>query len=212
MDPRRVAKLLLGLIMLTLMACHVPSAIPTSEVWSSAPHTVSIPANVQYLAVLHPNVSVRSIADGYLRLEGIVFRLRDLRPALHVLERQQLDHLLLVQQQELRRAVMEERPLRLARLLGLDALLFFEIRTSRSDVAAQITITSKLVHLESGEVLFHSIVLSRAGRSPRGSMTGTSESWATQLALDQAITQTASDLQNAFLPLSDRRRFFPGSG
>jgi hypothetical protein len=156
---------------------------------------VSIPAHIQYLAVFHPNVSVRSIADGYLRLEGIVFRLRDVRPALHILERQQLDHLLLVQQQELRSAVIEERALRLARLLGLDALLFFDIRTYRNDAGAQITIISKLVHLESGEVLFHSVVLSRAGRSP-----GTLERWATQLAMDRAIMQTASDLQHAFLP------------
>lgn len=197
MEPRRLGKLLPCLVItLPLIACHVPSPIPISEVWSSAPETVSIPAHVQYLAVFHPNVSVRSIADGYLRLEGIVFRLRDLRPALHILERQQLDHLLLVQQQELRAGLIEERALRVARLLGLDALVFFEIHSYRNDPeAAQITITSKLVNLESGEVLFQSVVLSRAGRTP-----GTVERWATQLALDQAIAQTASDLQHAFLP------------
>ncbi|HKO19142.1 MAG TPA: hypothetical protein VJU82_09680 [Acidobacteriaceae bacterium] len=156
---------------------------------------MSIPADVQYLAVFHPHVSVRSIADGYLRLEGIAFRLRDLRPALHILERQQLDHLLLVQQQELRASVSEESALRVARLLGVDAFLFFEIHSYRHDPeAVQITITSKLVHLESGEVLFQSVVLSRAVRTP-----GTVERWTTQLALDQAIAQMATDLQHAFL-------------
>jgi ABC-type uncharacterized transport system auxiliary subunit len=92
--------------------------------------------------------------------------------------------------------LIEERALRVARLLGLDALLFFEIHTYRNDPGgAQITITSRLVHLESGEVLFQSVVLSRVGRSH-----GTQERWVAQVALDQAIAQTASDLQHAFLP------------
>lgn len=197
METRWLAHALPGLLLM-LTACYGHSIGPAREVWSSTPQTVSVPATIRYLAVIHPDAPTRILSDAYRRLDGIVFQLKDHRPTLHILERQDLEKLLLAQQQELGFGVLEERVHGLGRLLGLDALLFFDIRASTDASMASVTMTSKLVELESSEVLFHTVVISRTRRSPRGSLNAAIDSQAMRLALDQAIVQMARDLRNAF--------------
>ncbi|MGQ0811260.1 MAG: hypothetical protein ACT4OO_08555, partial [Nitrospiraceae bacterium] len=106
--------------------------------------------------------------------------------------------------------VSDETAVRLGRLIGVDSVLIYRIDgpTLRDRLWARqhwdlppITVTSKIIRVESAEVIFHNVVTARAE-----DMSGWSWSLSeasdmqrfSRAALEQGITHTMMDLQRAF--------------
>lgn len=188
-----------------LSACQTTTPAPVL-VHNTVPSSLKIPATVERLAVLHPQSSDRDILRAYAQLYGAVFQFKQYRPALKIVERLDLDSIVAEQHLQLNGRVSDDTVVNLGRFLGADAVLlyFIEEPTVREKAVARFdgqappfVISSKIVQVENGEVLYLNVV------------TAPVEKWDTdilffsvgpnlQRALDRGVLQTVMDLQQAF--------------
>ena len=106
--------------------------------------------------------------------------------------------------------VSEESAVRIGRMLGVDSVLMYRIDGSilrdrffayqQRDLPA-LTVTSKIIRVESGEVVYHNVVTARADEA-EGSTSLLSDTvnyrrWSRE-AIDHGVTQTVLDLHRAF--------------
>jgi len=203
----------IGLFLLPLLvACQTvpPHATPASTVRKTVPSSLQVPLHVERLAILYPKTYNRELMDAYSRLEGAAFQLKEQRPFLRIVDRFDLPTIRGEQRLQLGGAVSDESAVRLGRLLGVDSVLFFRIEgpTLKDQVFARdhgdlppFTVTSKIILVESAEVVFYNVVTSRV-EAFRGLTPFFSREFHVQpqvrAALDRGLAQTIADLSHAF--------------
>ena len=207
------ARELAGIMVLPmLVGCQGPSVtltggpLPTNSV----PSSLQVPDHVERLAILYPKTYSRELLNAYIRLEGAAFQLKERRPRLRIVERFNLPRIVEEQRLQLGGSMSESGAVRLGRLLGADSVLWFQIDgpNERDRIYARLTgemppvlITSKLVSVESGEIMYHNVVSSHVTMGEPG--------WASfatsgelqpvvRAALERGVRQTIADLQHAF--------------
>jgi hypothetical protein len=186
-------------VALVLAGCQWGASAP--RVSHTIPASVQAPHTISRLVVLYPATSVRDLRDAYSRLEADAFTLKSQRPWMRIVDRRHLPAIVREQQFQLRGMVSEDTAVHLGRMLGVDAALVYQIEgpSLRDIVLARfsgdvspIVITSKIILVETAEVVFHNVVTSPIPPSP--------DSLASDVrgALERAVVRTSSDLQYAF--------------
>jgi hypothetical protein len=192
-----------------LASCQTAPSFPP-PVWNTVTPSLRIPVNVERLAILYPKTYNRELMDAYTRLAGATFQLKEQRPSLHIVERFDLPTIRSEQSFQLSGAVSDSTAVGLGRLLGADSILLYQIEgpTIRDRILAKMygglppfTVTSKVIRVESAEVVYYNVVT-----APVASGNDSSPSFVTdsrydlpfQAALNRGITQTIGDLQHAF--------------
>ena len=196
--------------LLIQVACRtVP---PTNDVKSTAPPTSvsSIPLTVNRLAIWYPRTSEKEELYGYRRLAQAVFQGKKQRPWLKVLERRDLDVVKNEFGLQLTGQVADETAISIGRWLGADSVALFQIEspTWRDRLFARIhetmppiMVMSKVLSVESGEILYQDMVTSRP--LPLSGRWDNYESDADvqvglKSALDQALTVAIQHLEQSF--------------
>jgi len=196
-----------------LIACVFLTSCQSSEiradsvatVTSTVPQSSFVPGSIKRLAVFYPKASMKALADAYLRLEGATFQLKEERPSLKIVERVNLSTI----REELRLqssgVTSDESAIRLGQILGVDGILVYHISCSSptsqllsrfSGVASPISVMSKILSVETGEVLYDNVVTTQARDfSPFRSY---DLKPLQLLALDRGMEQTITDLRHAF--------------
>ncbi|WP_447972728.1 hypothetical protein [Nitrospira sp. Kam-Ns4a] len=187
-----------------------PRAEPSANVTSSLSPASRIPEHIARLAVVYPHTTDRDVAAAYLRLAGATFLLKTQRPSLQIVERSDLSALLDEQRLQMGGRVSDRTAVRLGRFLGADGVLLYRIEgpNLRDRVFAKYSgdlppflFTSKIIMVESAEVVFYNVVVAQVeGVDPRSSLFF-SESRVQPLiraALDRGVDRTAADLWRAF--------------
>jgi hypothetical protein len=117
--------------------------------------------------VWYPVTSEGYLAYGYSRLEQAVFQLKKQRSWIKVVERRNIDLLTNEQRLQLSGRVADDSAMRIGQWLGADSVVLFRIEGPkwRDRLLARfhgnmqpIVVSSKIVSVESGEVLYHDIV------------------------------------------------------
>lgn len=208
-----VSSKLVGLLLFPLLVgCHTtaPSARPVPLSWNTVPSSLLVPLDVERLAVLYPKTYSRELMEAYTRLEGATFQLKAQRPSLRIVERFNLPSILGEQRLQMGGAVSDETAIRIGRLLGVDSVLIYRIEgpTLRDRLFARyhgdlppFMVTSKIVRVESAEVVFHNVVITRMAEPTDGASLSLTESDMQPLiraALEHGVAQTVADLWNAF--------------
>ena len=190
------------------------SALPTQTTPTfglrTIPPALPIPADVQQLAVLYPRGGTPDWSNAYGRLEGAAFQLKLFRPTLRIIDRSHMQTIVSEQRFQTGGLVSEDSAIRIGHMLGVDSVLIYRIDgpTLRDRFFARehhdlppITITSKIIRVESGEVVYHNVVTARVDMV-EGFGWSLSDNvdyhrWSRE-ALDRGIVQTVDDLHRAF--------------
>jgi hypothetical protein len=159
---------------------------------------------------LYPQSSIREYSEAYRRLEGAVFQLKVSRSNLTLVDRINVPTLT----QELRfqhgGAVAEDTATRIGHLMGVDSVLLYAIEgpTLRDRITARrlnqvrpITITTKIIRVESAEVVYLDVVTAKMqdhGYGDRWFFDNPDYAQLTREALERSIQQTVVDLERAF--------------
>jgi hypothetical protein len=207
-----VSQLVIILTMAVLVAsCTVPTVkTPSISSVRLAPPVLPIPADVQRVAVLYPRGETPDWASAYGRLEEAAFQLKASRPDLRIIDRFHMPAIVSEQRYQASGSVSEESAVRIGQMLGVDSVLIYRIDgpTLRDRFFARqhrdlppVTITSKIIRVASGEVVYHNVVTSRADEI-EGSGWSLSDNvdylrWSSE-ALDRGIRQTVDELHRAF--------------
>ncbi len=170
----------------------------------------TVPNDVQRLAVFYPRTSNPDFNEAYQRLEGAVFQLKGQRPSLQIVDRFHLPILRSEQQFQYSGSVTDESAVRIGRLLGVDSVVLYAIDgptlrermfAGRPGQLRPITVTTKIVRVETAEVVFHNVVTARMAEGAHSGWSLSDSIDTHQLgreALDRGIRQTVSDLRQAF--------------
>ena len=172
--------------------------------------SLTIPVDVQRIAVFYPRSSNSDFLEAYQRLEGATFQLKILRPTLKVVDRFHLLALITEQRLQNAGAVADDSAVRVGHLLGVDSVLLYSIDgpTLRDRLFAHvpshvrpIIVTTKIIRVESAEIVYFNVVTARMDDGERWDWSP-SDNWDYQelsrAALERGIIQTVSDLQRAF--------------
>jgi len=196
---------------LSLAGCQNSSLpAPSPLVIRTIGQSLTIPVDVQRIAIFYPRSSNSDFLEAYQRLEGATFQLKILRPTLKVVDRFHL--LAVITEQRLQNAgsVADDSAVRVGHLLGVDSVLLYSIDgpTLRDRLFAHvpsqvrpITVTTKIIRVESAEIVYLNVVTARLDDGERWDWSP-SDNWDYQqqsrAALERGIIQTVSDLQRAF--------------
>ncbi len=195
---------------LTVLGCQTasPFTAAPSDLNATLP-SLRVPMTVERLAILHPKTYNRELMDAYARLAGAAFQLKEHRPFLRIIERFDLPAIQGEQLFQLSGAVSDATAISLGRFLGADSVLFYRIEgpTLRDRVLAKLygelppyTVTSKVVRVESAEVVYHNVVTAPVafGNEFLSSLNDRQPDPSFRTALERGIAQTIADLQHAF--------------
>ena len=128
---------------------------------------LSVPQHVRRLAVWYPYTSEQNVAFGYSRLEQAAFQLKRQRSWIKILERRNIEPLTDEQRFQLSGRISDDSAVRVGKWLGADSMVVFRIEgpTWRERLLARMygkmppfVVSSKIISLESGELLYHDIV------------------------------------------------------
>lgn len=181
---------------------------PPVRAVSTAPASFRVPPTMTRVAVFYPRASNKAIADAYIQLEGAVFQLKGQRPSLQIVERLDFPRLRAELKLQASGMISDGTAAHFGRLLGVEGIIFFDITHASpgglfvSEFLATptpVTITTKIIHVESGEVLFHNVVTTRI-RDDVWKRYRFSLSPLNRMGLEEAVAQTIADLQRAFEP------------
>ena len=196
---------------LSLAGCQ-SNSLPTVSplVVRTIGQSFSVPGDVQRIAVFYPRSSNSDFLEAYQRLEGATFRLKIVRPTLKVVDRFHLLAVITEQRLQNAGAVADDSAVRVGHLLGVDSVLLYSIDgpTLRERLFAHvpsqvrpITVTTKIIRVESAEIVYLNVVTARMDDGERSDWSP-SDNWDYQhlsrAALERGIIQTVSDLQRAF--------------
>lgn len=188
------------------------SSPPSSAVVSldmSAP-ILAIPPDVQRLAVLYPRGVNPEWSNAYSQLEGAAFQLKAHRPTLRIIDRSHMPTVFTEQRFQSGGLVSDETAVRVGQMLGVDSVLIYRIDgpTLRERLWARqhrdlppITVTSKIIRVESAEVVYHNVVTARVEEADESGWSLSDnvdyQRWSRE-ALDRGVKQTVVDLRRAF--------------
>lgn len=191
-----------------ILGCQGESSqILPSSVLSADPFP--IPRDVQRVAVLYPKSVSPEMADAYNRLEEATFGLKAVRPSLKFVDRLYLPIVLEEHRFQLAGSVADESAVRLGRVLGVDTVLIYRINVPsiRDRIWARsyqdlppVTVTSKMIRVESAEVLYHNIVETEIEESnswSRSLRDRTTYQRLSREAVERVIAETVSELRQA---------------
>lgn len=176
----------------------------------SAPAVLPIPVDVQRMAVLFPRGGNPEWSSAYTRLEGAAFQLKTSRPNLRIIDRSHMPAIETEQRFQAGGLVSDESAVRIGQMLGVDSVLIYRIEgpalrdrlwARRHRDLPPVTVTSKIIRVESAEVVYHNVVTAHVGEI-EGSGWSLSDHvdfqrWGRE-ALDRGIAQTVVDLHRAF--------------
>lgn len=200
---------------LTMAVLAAGCTAPTTQMTSTSSFRdtspmLPIPADVQRVAVLYPRSESPDWASAYGRLEEAAFELKLSRPELRIIDRSHMPSIVSEQRYQVSGLVSEESAVRIGQMLGVDSVLIYRIDgpTLRDRFFARkdrdlppVTITSKIIRVESGEVVYHNVVSARADEPERSAWSLSDNvdyhRWSRE-ALDRSIRQTVDDLHRAF--------------
>ena len=200
------------LTMAVLMAScsSVATQTPPTYYFRSTPPVLPIPADVQRVAVLYPRGGTTEWSSAYGRLEGAAFQLKTFRPDLRIIDRSHMLAIVTEQRYQVGGLVSEESAVRIGRMLGVDSVLIYLIDgpTLRDRFFARqhrdlppVTVTSKIIRVESGEVVYHNVVTARADEAEESGWSLSDhvdyQRWSRE-AVDRGVMQTVFDLHRAF--------------
>lgn len=184
---------------------------PTQTVTiSSSWPALTIPADVQNIAVFYPQSSNWDFSEAYHRLEGAVFQLKTYRSKLIIVDRFNLPTVIRELRFQTGGAVTDDRAVHIGRILGVDSVLIYSIEgptlrdrfmARRLSLVRPITITTKIIRVESAEVVYHDVVVAKMednGYGERWLFDNNEYPQLSREALERSIKQTVVDLQRAF--------------
>lgn len=203
---------LTGILTIAVLMASCPSvttqATPTFS-FRSTPQVLPIPPDVQRIAVLCPRGGPPEWSSAYSRLEGATFQLKKFLPNLRIIDRSHMPTIVSEQRFQAGGLVSEESAIHIGRILGVDSVLIYRIEgpSLRDRFFARqnrdllpVTVTSKIIRVESGEVVYFNVVTAR-GDEPEGPCLHSDDvdyqRWSRE-AIDRGIMQTVYDLRRAF--------------
>ena len=210
---RIVSRHSIGFLLLPLLVgCQTtaPHAYITSPVFTTVPSSLRVPVNVERLAILYPKTYKQELVEAYARLESSVFQLKEQRPFLRIVDRFHLATILGEQRLQVGGLVRDETAIGLGRVLGVDCILLYRIEgpTMRDRILARhygqlppMVVTSKVIMVESAEVVYHNVVSVPVGRQGTPTPFFLSDpqfDLQTREALERGVAQTVADLRHAF--------------
>lgn len=207
-DQRFFSLLLIAILWLPTACRPVPVADHSHTTMLT--DDVAVPQHVRRLAVWYPRTWEQEVTYGYSRLEQAAFQLKKRRADIKILERRNLEQLTDEQHLQLSGRVGDDSVVRVGRWLGADSLVLFRIDgpTWRDRLLARMhgkmppfVVSSKIISLESGEVLYHDVVT--AAPVPHFGEWSDYDSDhqlrpAMQAALDQALSAAILHLHQSF--------------
>jgi hypothetical protein len=159
-----------------------------------------VPQHVQRLAVWYPSTSERDVAYGYSRLEQAAFQLKRQRSWIKIVERRNIEPLTDEQRLQLSGRIGDDSVVRVGKWLGADSMVLFriDVPTWRERLLARfygkmppLVVSSKIISLESGEVLYHDIVTATPV-PPSGEWSDYASDYELQPALHSALDHALS--------------------
>jgi hypothetical protein len=130
-----------------------------------------VPQHVRRLAVWYPRTFEQDVTYGYSRLEQAAFQLKKQRSWIKIVERRDIQLLTDEQRLQLSGRIGDDSAVRVGRWLGVDSMVLFrsEGPSWRERLLARFygkmppfVVSSKIISVESGEVLYHDIVTAMA--------------------------------------------------
>ena len=169
-----------------------------------------VPQHVRRLAVWYPRAGEQELAYGYTRLEEATFQLKRQRSWIKIVDRRNVDQATEEQRFQLSGRVADDSAVRVGKWIGADSMVLFRIEgpTWRERLLARMygkmppfVVSSKIISLESGEVLYHDVVT--ATPVPvSGEWSEYASDYelrpAMQAALDQALSTAILHLHRSF--------------
>lgn len=169
-----------------------------------------VPQQVRRLAVWYPRTWDQDVAYGYSRLEQAAFQLKTQRSWIKIVERRNIEPLTDEQRLQVSGRVADDGAMRVGKLLGADSMLFFRIDVPswRDRLLARfygkmppLVISSKIISVESGEVLYDDIVTAMPA-PPSGEWSDYASDYelqpALRFALDHALLVAIAHLNQSF--------------
>ena len=200
----------LTLAVLLASCSNVTTQTPPMLGFRSASPLLPIPADVQRMVVLYPRGETPEWSSAYSRLEGAAFRLKTFRPNLRIIDRSHIPVIVAEQRFQVGGLVSEESAVRIGRMLGVDSVLIYRIEgpTLRDRFFARthrdlppVIITSKIIRVESGEVVYHNVITARMDETEESGWSLSDnfdyQRWSRE-AIDRGVIQTVDDLCHAF--------------
>jgi hypothetical protein len=197
------------LCVISLAGCR-DAPPPAYSPSSSAPSVPAIPQDVIRVAVFYPPAQEQDVAYGYAKLELAVLQVKRQRPWLRVLDRRHLVAVTIEQRLQMSVRFSDDSAVRLGRLLGADSIVVFHIDgpSWRDRLLARmhgtmppVAVTSKVVQVETGEVLYHDMVIRTPVPDSRGWDAYASDYELQPLlrsSLDQSVAEAIDNLHHAF--------------
>jgi len=187
-----------------------PTLADEPPVAHSSLMNVSVPPEVRRLAVWYPRTIERDVAYAYAKLEQATVHLKKQRSWIQIVERRSMEPLTNEQRFQVSGAIADESAVRLGRWIGADAMVLFQIDvpTWRERLLARfhgtmppLAVSSKVVSVESGEVLYYDLVTTMP--VPRsGGWSDYASDYDLQpplsLALEQALSLAIAHLHQSF--------------
>jgi hypothetical protein len=171
---------------------------------------VAVPQHVRRLAIWYPRTLEQELAYGYSRLEQAAFQLKRQRADIKIVERRNLEQVTDEQRFQLSGRVGDDSVVHVGRWLGADSIVLFRIDgpTWRERLLARMhgkmppfVVSSKIILLESGEVLYHDVVTAEPMPSSGEWSDYDSDQQlrpAMHAALDQALSTAILHLHRSF--------------
>lgn len=193
---------------MALPACRADAPLTAQPL--PGPPPPPVPRHVSRVAVWYPVNHERDVAHGYARLEQAVLELKRQRPWVRVVDRRHLTAVTAEQRLQLSGPFADESAVHVGRLLGADSIVVFHIDgpSWRDRLLARmhgtmppVVVSSKLVQVETGEVLYHDMVVA-APNPGRQSWDAYSSDFELQPLLqstfEQSVTKAIVNLHEAF--------------
>lgn len=165
-----LAVAMFSLWMLTACGPTTHVAVDQAQI-VSAMSSVPVPQHVRRLAVWYPRTWEQEVVYGYSRLEQAAFELKKQRAWIKIVERRNIELLTDEQRLQVSGRVADDSAMGVGKLLGVDSVLFFRVDMPswRDRMLARfygrmppIVVSSKIISVESGEVLYHDTVIAMA--------------------------------------------------
>lgn len=191
-----------------LSGCQTPPPPVVTAI--SPPLGPAIPSHVRRIAVFYPIANERDVAYGYAKLEQAVLLVKHQRPWVRVVERRHLTAVIHEQRLQLTAQFSDDSAVHVGRMLGADSIVVFHIDgpSWRDRLLARmhgtmppVVISSKVVEVETGEVLYHDMVIRTPMPGSRGWDAYASDFELQPLlrsSLEQSVSEAIVNLIEAF--------------
>ena len=199
------------MLAIAMVGCQsvAPRVAQTVAVSSSWP-ALTVPVDIRRIAVFYPQSANGDYSEAYHRLEGAAFQLKAYRSKLQFVDRLNLSTIITELRFQHGGAVTDDSALHIGHMLGVDSVLLYlidgptlsdRVMARRLSQVRPITITTKIIRVESAEVVYFDVVIAKMddkGYGDRWLYDNTDYQRLSREALERSIKRTVIDLQQAF--------------